>query len=546
MGLISRCSSHNSNHRRRKAVSSSLPLPDCQIQQQSNTTTTSSRHTTNISSSGSSSHYLLSNNNCNNDYYNPRRRQQRRRRRSSSPNNNTIDMNHHTIHVRSPSYSSSNSYSSNSWSIETILAAMCITFGTAISSLCFQHVSNSIPSYFYCIAIVSPFSGFIVYSIINIISGLMLGRRSEGGKSSSSSWFPSMNVLKSSTLNYCVGIGICFATHNILVDYGKSGKDGNVPDVSTVLALILSKFVVPISLILESIVESHIPTSYELTGVIVLMIGVIITSFVYYKDDHDTGGDDGDNVHEKSDMYAMKILCLVLASIPLAIGFYIVKLARKNLPTVSGIELWTILCIPEFLFSIILAYLSQQQQPQGTVGSTSSTFYDKTTNIYNGILCVLAGIQPSSEDIDITHSNNHCVDGMYYFYVGIPFSFAFNLSIPILIQMKGSSTSVPLFRSLALPIASVLAMTNFVDDVISTKFSWYGILGVICCTIGLLIYYGKDFHDMHNNIHGYIPIPTATATESGDSNSRDIHHHDDRHYGTTNYYDSTAPAVMEV
>jgi len=99
--------------------------------------------------------------------------------------------------------------------------------------------------------------------------------------------------------------------------------------------------------------------------------------------------------------------------------------------------------------------------------------------------CILVGSQPDGE-MDV-----NCKEAARFFWFGIPFGFALNLAIPVLVNLKGS-TSVPLFRALALPIAALVTMTNIVDKSIRSSFSWDAIFGVIACTAGLFLYYGED------------------------------------------------------
>ena len=162
-------------------------------------------------------------------------------------------------------------------------------------------------------------------------------------------------------------------------------------------------------------------------------------------------------------------------------------------------ELWAILCLPELLVSVLLAYFGQ------------------SSKLGEGLACVLLGHQ--------ANGNAKCQESAFYFWMGLPFGCAYNLAIPILIQIKGS-TSVPLFRALALPISALLAMTN-VDRVIHTPFSWDAVLGVILCTTGLLVFYGKDVqqvfltdNDLSNpDDAGYNLIPDVETEEVASAHS---------------------------
>jgi len=385
------------------------------------------------------------------------------------------------------------------WSVAAILASATITFGTAITGLCYQHVSNAAPKFFYSLAVVSPLSGFICYSFIILVWNKFV----PDNQNHRNNALPLSLSLSSATLvqkswilamNYCVGIGACFALHNILADYGKSGRNAGEPDVSIVLSLFLMKLVVPFSLLLESALDAYgriqrpPTTSWQLSGVLVVMLGIILTVLSY----NDSSSNSEDILHHtttnRSSFYALKICCLCLSSIPLALGFYIVSLARRNLPDISGIELWALLCIPEFLFSVVLAFGGQFLKHRGSFSSIGK-------DLWNGVVCITAGVQPSSNVEDTTTEDVNCKEATSFFLSGIPIGLAYNLAIPTLVKLKGS-TSVPLFQALALPIASLISMTSVVDKVIRTEFSWNAVFGVICCTTGLLLYYGADIQQI--------------------------------------------------
>ena len=50
-----------------------------------------------------------------------------------------------------------------------------------------------------------------------------------------------------------IPVALCFAINNVLTAFGTSGRSAGKPDVPTVLALILQKLVVPVSLLIESL-----------------------------------------------------------------------------------------------------------------------------------------------------------------------------------------------------------------------------------------------------------------------------------------------------
>lgn len=336
------------------------------------------------------------------------------------------------------------------WTLSSLAAAAILCLGTSFSTLFFQRLSNAVPQYFYAVAIVSPLLGFLCYSFL-----LLVTRNTAGGT------IPILQVAP-----YACSIGMCFALHNILVDYGRSGKSSGQPDVPTVLSLILLKLVVPVSLFLESLLERRRPTLDQIAGVAVFLVGIGVATSRTTSNASSIGN-------------GGKVLALVISSVPLALGFYIVKVARERLPQLSGTRLWQVLCLPEIAFSTVLAYASQHN---------ITTFADKTRNIYEGVLCVLLAHEGPAASI------RPCRTAATFLWSGLPFGLALNLSIPMLIQLKGSATSVPLFRAMALPIASLLAMCGLVVDT-ATPFSTDTVAGVLLCSLGLLVFYRREAFD---------------------------------------------------
>jgi len=340
------------------------------------------------------------------------------------------------------------------WSPAAQLAALILFLGTTFSTLLNLHVSNDIPDYFFAIAVFIPISGLLFYPVVVCschITGLVPAGLSR------------LNILP--TLKWGTLIGFFFAMSNILRDYGISGQSSGTPDVSAAYSLILMKLVVPVSLFIEFALARKLPLINQVAGVAILMGGIVITALTYRTD--------ASNKH--SEDYEFKVLCLILSTVPLALGFWVVKQARAALPKVTAFELWMILCLPEALFSVGLSYIGQMLQDKGTYidGSMSAS-------LANGLACLVIGRVPAS------HSSIPCLDAAIFTWVGLIPGYAFNLAIPVLIHLRGS-TSVPLFRALALPAASLLAMSGY-DAVIATKFTWEGVLGMLLAVIGLFLY----------------------------------------------------------
>lgn len=219
-------------------------------------------------------------------------------------------------------------------------------------------------------------------------------------------------------MQYCVVVGTCFALANILADYGRSGSSPGVPDVSTVVVLVLKKLVVPVSLALESALDKTRPTVWQVGGVTVIMLGILTTSFLYK--DHGSGGSSNSTTTHSS-MCDMKILALLASAVPLAMGFYGVRVARHRLPCVSGVELWAILCVPEFFMSLVLSLLSQSAAVNDEKYSNSGA-----AHLWHGILCVAVGIQPTyvGNDNNIDDTQPKFQQAAMFFWLGLPFGFA--------------------------------------------------------------------------------------------------------------------------
>jgi len=340
------------------------------------------------------------------------------------------------------------------WSPTAQCAALIVFVGTTFSALLNLHVSNDIPDYFFAIAVFIPISGLLFYPAVVFschISGVIRAGLSRE------------NILP--TLKYSTLIGFCFAISNIFRDYGISGQSSGTPDVSAAYSLILMKLVVPVSFFIEFPFARKFPSINQVVGVAILMAGIVIVALTYRKDSSDT--------HSK--YYGFKVLCLILSTVPLAFGFWVVKQARLALPKLTPFELWMILCLPEAIFSVGLSYIGQ-------VISSNGTYVDgsMSASLANGLACLVIGRVPTRD------SSIPCADAAIFTWLGLIPGYAFNLAIPVLIHLRGS-TSVPLFRALALPAASLLAMSGY-DRVIATKFTWEGVFGMLLAVIGLLLY----------------------------------------------------------
>lgn len=356
---------------------------------------------------------------------------------------------------------------SQPWSTVAVVAAVTVCIGTVLNSLFAQHVNNRAPGYFYAAAVFNPASGLLCYPMI------LLGLNLLGWEKTRL-----RGATFCQTLKYGSAIGLCFSVTNMLIQYGRSGSAAGEPDVSTVLALILQKLVVPVTLGLEACIEQRLPTAWEASGTFILMGGVALTASMH-------GGGGGGGHGDALVSHNLKIASLVLSAVPLACGFLLVKFARRDLPTVSGTELWAVLCVPELLFSFPLAYASQ-----GIVYGWDTPATTMSKNLWAGIACVAAGIQPPLSQWHGNATAMQCPDAALFTWLSLPPGYAFNLAIPVLVQKKGS-TSVPLFRAVALPIAALLAMTE-IDPTIHTPFSWEGVGGVLAAFAGLVVFYGKD------------------------------------------------------
>ena len=437
------------------------------------------------------------------------------------------------------------------WTGPAVGAALALCVGTAGSQLLYQHVSNAAPHYFFSIAILLPVSGLICYSFMLLVQGL------------SGHWFRDTNNNNndpprpfapcSSLVSWCrrlrpavpysVGIGLCFAMHNLLSDFGKSGRHVGIPDVSTVLVLVLQKLVVPVSLMVESCWDQTWPTRHQVGGVVLVLWGIVATatsqmgSLHHHHHHHESNPQEDDMSGEdleasfssssSSPLYGLKIVCLCVASIPLAVGYAVVRAARRRLPHISGLELWTLLCLPELCCSLVLVWIGSHHhhQQERNDGAAITTNHEIVQHVWQGMVCIVTGHMPSTTTPTTPTSETvaNCRNAATYFWMGFPFSLALNLAMPILIPLQGS-TSVPLVRAIALPVASLVAMTQ-VDPVIATDFDGTVVLGVVLCTLGLIVfYYPPGFPEPTNDWRRTTSesTPTVIVYTPVDTNSVDV------------------------
>lgn len=344
------------------------------------------------------------------------------------------------------------------WTPGVVVAAVVLVVGTTAAALLNQHVANTVPTYVFSISVFSPFVGLVVYPIITVTShkagAIKIGlTRANFGEA-----FSAM-----------VPVALCFALNNVLLAFGTSGRGSGKPDVPTVLALVLQKLVVPVSLTVESFYDWHRPRVLQVVGVILVVLGGVVAALAY-RDGAAAGG------HGPS--HDAKVFCIVLASLPLATGFLLVKRATGIVSRVSEFELWAVLCLPETVFSIGLAYAAQAIRDPGISRDEMSS------TLWAGLKCIAIG----RDDSPVNGQGRQCSDAATYTWVGLIPGFAFNLAIPVLVRLLGDSTVVPLLRAVALPLAALLAMA-YIDPVIATPFSWDGVAGLLLAFAGLIVCY---------------------------------------------------------
>mmetsp|Transcript_38097 Transcript_38097/g.55941 ORF Transcript_38097/g.55941 Transcript_38097/m.55941 type:complete len:382 (-) Transcript_38097:1029-2174(-) len=364
------------------------------------------------------------------------------------PNNNVPNEHHHAL-----------------WTRWTVSLAVILIVGTVSASLMRQHVSNEVPAYFFAISVFHPFAGLLFYPLI-----VLFLHQSKLVKMELTT-----RENLATTLWAMTPVALSFACNNILTMYGMSGQTNGKPDVSTVLALILQKLVVPVSLAIESVYEHRYPLFVEGAGVALVMMGVVVAALTSHENN------EKDDVIGHGMHYHAKLLCLLLASVPLATGFLLVKRATRIVPHVSDIELWAVLCVPETIFSIALSYLAQY------IHSYDQNLHmtEMTAELYTGLKCIVLGVSPPSSNDSFIPS---CQSAAKFNWLSLIPGFAFNITIPVLVRQLEDSTVIPLLRAVALPLASLVAMTK-IDPVIATPFSWGGVFAMFFAFVGLLMCY---------------------------------------------------------
>ena len=378
------------------------------------------------------------------------------------------------------------------WSRISIIMALIIIFGSAASTLLHQHVAVLEPEYFFSLSVFVPLSGLVFYSMLVI--GLEWHKIFSEGYNEDR--FRNLTIKsKLTTLFFFVKsdyrkklqtifwamlpVALCFSVHNILLAYGSSGnpKSPGKPEIPTALLLVLQKLVVPVSLTLESFYDKRRPNQKEIVGILLIMMGAGVTTLAFYSNDES-------NLHSvdtnPSPMYNLKLICILLSTIPLAGGFLLVKRATNSLPATSSksfeIELWAVLCFPEFIFSMMLSFVAQRIKH-------SISFVSIMKELLAGLGCVVFGIQPQSSSL-----TSYCVESSRYTWIALIPGFAFNLSIPMLVKILNDSTVIPVLRTIAFPLALMISMSN-IDPVISTAFSFNVVIGLLIAVLGLFVCY---------------------------------------------------------
>lgn len=383
------------------------------------------------------------------------------------------------------------------WNRFSIVIAVIIVFGSAASTLLHQHVAVLEPEYFFSLSVFVPLSGLVFYTLLILglewytifqsDNHLIWGKGNEVTANATTSTVSSLFFFLQSGYRRKIGnlfwlmlpVAFCFSVNNILLAFGSSGnsKSPGTPEIPTVVLLVLQKLVVPVSLVLESLHDQRVPRWNEIIGILLILMGAIVTSLAY-----DSSQDSHDST-SASPLYHVKLASVILSTFSLASGFLLVKRATNALPTTanrsSEIELWAVLCFPELIFSILLSFAAQRIKH-------SLSFASIVNELLEGIGCVVLGIHPSSSASSTSAS--YCDESTRYSWMALVPGFAFNLSIPMLVKVLNDSTVIPVLRTVAFPIALIFSMSGM-DPVIGTPFSWEGVFGLIITIFGLFVCY---------------------------------------------------------
>jgi len=295
------------------------------------------------------------------------------------------------------------------------------------------------------------------------------------------------------TLAAMTPVALLFALHNLLVAFGTAGKSAGTPDVPTVLSLLLQKLVAPVALALESVYDRTRPTAAQVFGVTIVTAGVLLTASSAAHNDVTATAATTTTIH----LPIFKVLCIALSTVPAAAGYLCVKRATQ-LPgirhIVSDLELWTALCIPQTILSVMLALsviVWTQQSHHANTSATAATLSMASvwTTLGRGLQCVALGQSPPTmTTTTMTVVSHDCAAAARWTWLALIPGLASNIAIPALVQVVGDATAVPLLQTIALPLSSIFAMTHW-DAVVSSGYSTFTLLGLACAVTGLMVFY---------------------------------------------------------
>jgi drug/metabolite transporter (DMT)-like permease len=357
-----------------------------------------------------------------------------------------------------------------------LLLGVLIAVSSVISAVADKRLSIAVENYPFALTQLNPISGIVVYAIVSRLRGIHLLKQ----------WNWWKLALK---------ISVCFAVYNLMNNVGNRGND--VPGAAM---LMISKLVVPISLVIEYFSGNKLENlAWKICGIVLLLLGTCIGVIPMF------------NTSVNHNVWSLlwRIILLLFSNVPLAFGLIIWNRYSEQVASNKVVLFWMSLCICQFFAGILLIYLSAILQ--------GLDLRDVWKNFGRGMECVFTAKNPKGD-----YSSECNLAPIIWFAIELPAGCILNLSMASLARNpQGGPTLVWILKAAMLPISGVIFHSRLIMDRYATKddnFAWE-IAGLLIVLSGLCVYIGKEIKEF---VTRRIQIREYTVLQKNEEESSEI------------------------
>jgi hypothetical protein len=367
-----------------------------------------------------------------------------------------------------------------------MIASAALMIGTIGSTLAEKRLSIAIAKYPFALTQLSPLSGIVAYGAItfaltmihrHFASQQVQREESVGsnGEVSSPKLAPmEVNEKMADEFHFAkvnwwllaAQIACCFSLHNVL---NNVGNRGNV--IPGPVVLILSKLVVPVSLVFEGTERDRL--KYKIVGILLLFAGTAIGTSSLFQ---------SFGAHETAFDIALRIGLIALSNIPLAGGLMIWRNKVKKYARISVPQFWMSLCVCQVVIGFVLIYLNAWLQE-----ISAQTAWQ---NFADGMYCIFNAKNPVGDE------DSECrIAPFLWFVLDLPMGCIFNISMATIAKdPEAGPTIVWVLRTVALPISGILFNSYALFGKYATEFTVWELGSLAVVLIGLIVYMWAEIY----------------------------------------------------